>query len=81
MNIESLHTAQKQLPSLLARALSGEEIVIADEQKHLVRLVPLVARPTQERKGGQWRGKATIADDFDALPEALLHVFKPSEPK
>ena len=29
----------------------------------------------QPRRGGQWKGKVKIADDFDELPESVMEVF------
>lgn len=30
----------------------------------------------QPRRGGQWKGKVKIADDFDELPESFMSVFR-----
>ena len=29
----------------------------------------------QPRRGGQWKGKVKIADDFDELPESFMEDF------
>ena len=46
--------AKAKLSSLLDRALTGEEIVIARAGKPLVRLVPVDRR--EQRQAGAWRG-------------------------
>ena len=28
------------------------------------------------RRGGQWKGKVKIAEDFDELPESFMEVFR-----
>ncbi len=59
-----LHKAQKQLPSLIRAALSGEEVVITAEDAREVRLVPL--RPSrQNRRFGSAAGLIEMGEDFD----------------
>ena len=70
------HEAKTQLSRLLVRVSSGEEIVIAKAGKAVAKLVP-IKRNTAKRKSGIDKGKAWIADDFDApLPEDLQHYFE-----
>ena len=48
-------------------------------EKWLQRLEQLDAkqkRDKQPRRGGQWKGKVKIADDFDELPESFIAVFR-----
>ncbi len=48
-------------------------------QKWLQRLEQLDSkqkRDKQPRRGGQWKGKVKIADDFDELPESFIAVFR-----
>lgn len=69
------HEAKTQLSRLLARVSNGEEIVIAKSGTAVARLVP-VKRETSKRIGGIDKGKAWIADDFDApLPDELQKYF------
>ena len=46
----------------------GEEVVIARDNKPLVKLVPLQTRG-RARAPGSARGQIVIAPDFDATPE------------
>ncbi len=63
-----MHEAKTHLSQLVERALDGEEIVLTRRGEPAVRLVP-------ERGGGfaalagVWKGRVSIADDFDELPE------------
>jgi prevent-host-death family protein len=41
MEITSIHEARKILPTLIKRALAGEEIILSEKGTPLVRLTPL----------------------------------------
>lgn len=57
--------AQSCLPDLVLAAVRGDDIVIAQNDQPVVRLVPVV--PGQPRpRFGSARGKIFMADDFDA---------------
>ena len=55
--------AKAQFSTLVRKALQGEEIVIARDNKPLVKLVPV---GVPGRKPGSAKGRVTIAADFDA---------------
>jgi prevent-host-death family protein len=74
MEITNIHEAKSQLSKLVDRALRGEEVIIARAGKPMVRLVP-VRESDAPRKGGQWKGKVRIAEDFDELPEDIARAF------
>jgi prevent-host-death family protein len=74
MQVANIHQAKSQLSKLVERALEGEEVIIARAGKPVVRLVP-VRQNELPRKGGQWRGKIRIADDFDELPKDIARAF------
>jgi prevent-host-death family protein len=64
--------ASGKLTDLLARARAGEEVVIVEEGKPAVRLVP--AEDSPRRKGqGMFKGQVRMSDDFNAPlnPEEL----------
>jgi len=76
----NIHEAKTHLSRLVDRAAAGEEIVIARAGRPTARLVPLSAagRP---RRGGIWRGKVVIADDFDEpLDPELEAAFRGERP-
>jgi prevent-host-death family protein len=74
MKIANIHEAKTQLSKLVERALEGEEVIIARAGKPAVRLVPIRESDTP-RKGGQWKGKVRVAEDFDELPDDLAGAF------
>jgi prevent-host-death family protein len=74
MPIANIHEAKTQLSKLIDRALKGEEVIIARAGTPMVRLVPIV-QDNAPRKGGQWKGKVRIADDFDELPDDIAAAF------
>lgn len=69
MNQYNVGEAKARLSDLLKRALLGEEIVIARDNKPLVRLVPVAPVP-KRRAPGSAKGKILeIAPDFDNTPD------------
>lgn len=59
--------AKARLSDLVRKALLGEDVVIAKDNKPLVKLVPLKAQGT--RTPGSAKGQVTMAPDFDRTPE------------
>ncbi|MGE0873773.1 MAG: type II toxin-antitoxin system Phd/YefM family antitoxin [Burkholderiales bacterium] len=60
--------AKMHLSELVQKALLGEEVVIAKDNKALVKLVSLVP-PRRMRKPGSAKGRIWMAPDFDATPD------------
>ena len=72
----NVHEAQTHLSRLLTRVAAGEEIIISKAGKPVARLVPF-QRLRKKRVPGLDRGKACIADDFDApLPPEVQKLFE-----
>jgi len=65
--------AKAHFSTLVRKALQGEEVVIARDNKPLLRLVP-VGVPT--RAPGSARGRVRLADDFDAPLEDFADYQK-----
>lgn len=60
--------AKSHFSELVKLAMLGEDVVIARDNKPLLRLVP-VAAPGKERKPGTAKGQILyVAPDFDQLP-------------
>jgi prevent-host-death family protein len=59
--------AKAQFSDLVRRALAGEEVIIAKDNKPLLKLVPLEAA-RQPRKPGSAKGKIRMSADFDRTP-------------
>jgi prevent-host-death family protein len=79
MQVTNIHDAKTHLSKLIQRAIAGEEIVIAKAGDPMVTLVPYQAK-AGKRKGGQWRGKVWVAEDFDDLPPELASAFRGERP-
>jgi prevent-host-death family protein len=59
--------AKARFSELIQKAMVGEEVVIAKDNKPVVKLVPLVT-PGKPREPGSARGQIWTAPDFDATP-------------
>lgn len=75
MEIASIREAETRLAQLVDRALSGEEVIISRDGHSAVRLTP-VSAVLKPRSRGQWRGRVTIATDFDELPDDVATPFE-----
>ena len=61
--------AKARLAELIEAAMRGERVVIARDNEHAVRLVP-VSSPARQRHAGTAKGLITLREDFDApLPD------------
>ncbi len=60
--------AKAHFSELIQRAMMGEEVIIARDNKPVLRLVPLQS-PRQPREPGSARGEIWMAPDFDETPE------------
>jgi prevent-host-death family protein len=60
--------AKARLSELIQKALLGEEVVIARDNRPLARLTP-IARTPGDRTPGSAKGQVRIADDFDETPK------------
>jgi len=61
VNVEE---AKDHLPDLIDAAVKGEEIVISKDDRHSVKLVPMLKAKPRPRFGSG-KGLITISDDFD----------------
>ena len=59
--------AKARFSELVDKAVSGEEVVIARDNRPLLRLVPLVAKGGR-RTPGSAKGRVWMADDVDRTP-------------
>lgn len=62
--------AKAHFSELVQKAALGEEVIIAKDNKPLIKLVPL-GKPKKSRKPGSAKGKIWMAEDFDAIPEGF----------
>lgn len=70
-----MHEAKTKLSQLVELAESGEDIVIARNGKPVVRLVPVRTASSLAQVRGAWRGRVTMAEDFDELPPDIAEAF------
>ncbi len=71
----NVYEAKTHFSKLLARVMTGEEIVIAKSGKPVARLVP-IKKEIVPRTPGSAKGQVIIADDFDdPLPEDILKIM------
>lgn len=71
----NIHMAKAHLSELIQKALLGEEIIIARDNKPMVKLVPF-QQPKQQRRLGLAKGMVTIAPDFDEPLEDFKDYIK-----
>ena len=72
----SIHEAKTNLSKLIQLALAGEEVIIANAGKPVVKLVPIVSPVVTPQFGG-WKGEVWMADEFDAELEDFKEYMGP----
>jgi len=75
MNQISLEEAKIHLKELVDAALKGEEVLIAKDQEHIVKLTPVSAIKSHPQFGSA-KGQIWMADDFDAPLEDFAEYEK-----
>ena len=60
----NIDEAKSNLPDLIDAAINGEQIVIAKDDQHVVRLVP-ISRTKPRPQFGSAKGLISMSDDFD----------------
>jgi prevent-host-death family protein len=71
----NMHQAKTSLSRLVARALAGEDIVIARNGDPLVKLVP-VPKERKSRVPGRYKGKIWMAPDFEFTEAEIEELFE-----
>lgn len=59
--------AKANFSALIQKAMLGEDVIIAKDNKPVVKIVPLTT-PGKPRKPGSARGQVWLAPDFDTTP-------------
>jgi len=65
MHQVNIHEAKTHLSRLIQEVMNGEDVIIAKDNKPVVKLVSLNSQKPQ-RQLGTAKGKIIMADDFDA---------------
>ena len=60
--------AKTRFSELVQKAMLGEEVIIAKDNKAVVKLIALTP-PQQSRQPGSAKGQIWMAPDFDATPK------------
>lgn len=71
----NIHEVRIDLPSLIEKALAGEEVILAKNGKPVARVVPY-EQPAVRRIPGRYAGQIQIPDDFDETPQDLIDEFE-----
>lgn len=73
MRTVNIHEAKTQLSKLVDQAAKGEPFIIAKAGKPLVKVMPLEAPASaQKRRLGFMAGQIEVPDDFDAMGSAEI---------
>ena len=72
----TIHQAKTHLSKLIQQALAGEEIIIANRNQPVAKLVALPEALQERRIGGAKNAIKFIADDFDAPLEDFEAYMK-----
>lgn len=75
MDAVSIHEAKTHFSRLVARAESGEEIVVRRGPTPVAKIVAY-RPPTTPRRPGSLRGQIVIADDFDETPTEFADYIR-----
>lgn len=62
----NIHTAQHHFADLIHRAMNGEEIFIAEDNKPIVKITAVNPAIDKKRHIGTAKGDILISPDFDA---------------
>ncbi len=74
MQNANIQEAKTHLSQLIESVLAGQDVIISQGGKPLVRLVPYeeISKP---RTPGAWKGRIRIADDFDDESQEINAMF------
>jgi prevent-host-death family protein len=61
-----LEEAKARFASLIQTALAGEEIIITENERPVLKITPVAASRAQRRHSGSAKGMVNMAADFDA---------------
>jgi prevent-host-death family protein len=72
MKTVNIHDAKSQLSALINKALNGEKIVIARNNRPVIELVPL---KKQTRISGQLQGQIKVFGTWEDTDDAIKELF------
>ncbi len=65
----SIQEAKTHISSVFTDVLKGEEIVLTDHEKPVLKIIPLTPSPKPRLKFGSLKDKIFISDDFNETPD------------
>jgi prevent-host-death family protein len=70
----SIADAKTRFSELIQKAMSGEEVIIAKDNKPVVKVVPIVSH-VKKRIPGSAKGQIWVAPDFEAALEDFTAAY------
>jgi prevent-host-death family protein len=74
MKITAVQEAKTNLSQLIEAVLQGEDVIISEQGKGMVKLIPYNC-DIQPRTPGSWQGQVKMSEDFDTLPDEIINDF------
>ena len=72
--VVGMYEAKTNFSRLVSRAAAGEEIIVSNAGKPVVKIVAYTP-PVKQRKPGRYEVLITILPGFDDLPEGFAEAF------
>jgi antitoxin (DNA-binding transcriptional repressor) of toxin-antitoxin stability system len=84
MTVVTLEEAKTRMEELAHLAVSGEEVLITQNEKPTLALRPVssVDETSGKRVGGQWEGRFVVGPEFfEPLPDEELDLWEGNSPR
>ena len=73
--VVNVHEAKTHLSKLLRRVEAGEDVRIGRAGEPVARLTRVTPADAAPRPLGTWRGRVTMTDEVDPLPDDVAEAF------
>ncbi|MFE5830095.1 MULTISPECIES: type II toxin-antitoxin system Phd/YefM family antitoxin [unclassified Streptomyces] len=70
----NVHEAKTHFSKILEAVATGEEVIISKSGEPVAKVIPLAGKVLRTDYGS-FRGRITVADDFDDLPDGFAEAF------
>ncbi|MFI8370465.1 type II toxin-antitoxin system Phd/YefM family antitoxin [Streptomyces sp. NPDC085466] len=74
----NVHDAKTHFSKILEAVATGQEVIISKAGEPVAKVIPLAGK-VHRTDFGSLRGRITVADDFDELPEGWDETFGAAE--
>lgn len=74
----NVHEAKTHFSKILEAVATGEEVIISKAGEPVAKVIPLAGK-VHRTDYGSLKGRITVADDFDELPEGWDEAFGAAE--